>query len=369
MKYDKDYWTVYYKDKEMQNNSPFSEFCVEFIKHGGELLDICCGDGRDSMFFAGNNLSVDAFDINNLDNAPFNFKQIDLTNKAHSFSYQKQFDDVYCRSVLHAVTEDIEDYILINSNNVLKNNGLLFIEARSDKGTMPDNGHYRRLIDYELIKKKLIYLGFEIVYCIEGVNLSKTEFENPVLFRIVAKKIGGIEIKSDINFPDFHKNKQPINKDSASHLLLSCKKVMDQHNIPFLLVFGTLLGAYRDNDFIGHDEDVDIALFEKDLPKISALINDGYFKAYGINLIRRDGDILISLQYKNDYIDLYFFKDSGAQYRCGGHYIERSQIDKPNTTINFLGANFKTVNNVEVYLAEKYGNDWRTPIRGKNATT
>ena len=176
-----------------------------------------------------------------------------------------------------------------------------------------------------------------------------------------------MKIYSDMTFDEFHPpDKAPLNKESAKHLLLSTKKVLK--DIPFLLCYGTLLGAYRDHDFIEYDMDVDIALFDEDREKIDQLIKDGRFATYGLELIRHDYN-LYSMKYKNDYIDLYFFKNHNKDiFKCGSLFLRKTQILNGLTTINFMGEEFKTVNNIEEYLLEKYGPTWREPIKGQHGT-
>ena len=65
---------------------------------------------------------------------------------------------------------------------------------------------------------------------------------------------------------------KPINKVIAKENLLLLKSILDNNNVLFLLSFGTLLGAVREHDFISHDEDIDLILFKKDLPKFLSLL-------------------------------------------------------------------------------------------------
>ena len=50
----------------------------------------------------------------------------------------------------------------------------------------------------------------------------------------------------------------------ACELLENMKQILDKNNILFWLDFGTLLGAYRDKDFISYDCDIDIAILYED---------------------------------------------------------------------------------------------------------
>jgi hypothetical protein len=55
-----------------------------------------------------------------------------------------------------------------------------------------------------------------------------------------------------------------VNTVKALNILLDLKKVMDNLQIPFWLDGGTLLGAYRENQFMDTDFDVDIGMFGED---------------------------------------------------------------------------------------------------------
>ena len=59
--------------------------------------------------------------------------------------------------------------------------------------------------------------------------------------------------------------KKEIDVELALENLLLAKDIFDKKSIPFWLTDGTLLGFYRDNEFIKHDEDVDLGCFISNL--------------------------------------------------------------------------------------------------------
>jgi len=96
-----------------------------------------------------------------------------------------------------------------------------------------------------------------------------------------------------------------IDKDIAFANLLTAKQILEDNGIRFGLMFGTLLGAVRDGDFIDWDEDIDIYLLEeqrKDFHNVLQL-----FRNRGLELVRADGD-LYSVMRDGQYIDFYFFR-------------------------------------------------------------
>jgi len=347
MNYDVEYWKNYHATIKLMPQSSFAEFCLLYMNAGDKVLDVCCGNGRDADFFHTRKMNVTAFDIADLDK-PYEYSKRDLNDKDLVYS---GFNHVYCRFVLHAIPENLEDYILLVSHNALLMRGNLYIEVRSNEG-VDDGHHYRRLIDYDEIERKLNNIGFEIIYDDEDTGLS-VDYDDPVLLRIVAKKTK--EIKRSGNNPKY------LDRDNATHLLLSVKKALN--NIPFYLAFGTLLGAYRENNFIEHDVDVDIVLDAEYYNDVHLLLLHGYFALYDLRVFRLDKNI-ISFAYKGDYIDLYFLKKCGAYHVLEKSYeIESYQIDNEPTKINFIGEEFNTFNNIEDYLVKLYGKEWNTPIK------
>ena len=71
-------------------------------------------------------------------------------------------------------------------------------------------------------------------------------------------------------------NNDELNKDDAKYMLSTIKKVLEQNGVHFLLNFGTLLGAVRDHDFIGHDYDIDLAMHVKYRERFLELIPELY---------------------------------------------------------------------------------------------
>ena len=60
----KEYWEIYYsKHREPNKPSSFALFCVNYVKAGCTLIELGCGNGRDSIFFSREvDLSVIAVD-------------------------------------------------------------------------------------------------------------------------------------------------------------------------------------------------------------------------------------------------------------------------------------------------------------------
>ncbi len=212
---DKNYWDKFYKyngyKNDIQQNSSFAEFCQSnfFNNKKFRIIELGFGNGRDSIFFVKNNHNVVAIDQSNV--------AIDIEKEIFSSIYKDNIilkntdfvledycnyfdiDAFYSRFTMHSIPEEDEDIILSKVHNSLKKGGLFCIEARTIKDPLYGNGealgkhafytdHYRRFIDTNIFIKKVLNLGFKLVYFIEKDNLSIYKNDNPVLMRAILEK-------------------------------------------------------------------------------------------------------------------------------------------------------------------------------------
>ena len=202
----KNYWDKFYKNKKAPHKSSlFAIFCLKFLKKSEVIIDIGCGNGRDTIFFLKNGYVCYGVDQSKSiisknkrlypkyknyflckDLSKINFNKI--TNKAFS---------VYSRFSLHAINKT-EEKTFFNNLNKSKKLQLLMIETRTIYDELFGKGkkistneyltdHYRRFIDPTDIKKKL-KKKFKIIYYFLGKNLAKYKKENPKILRIILKK-------------------------------------------------------------------------------------------------------------------------------------------------------------------------------------
>ena len=95
--------------------------------------------------------------------------------------------------------------------------------------------------------------------------------------------------------------------------LLDLKQQLNHNRVPFGIIYGTLLGAVREQYFLAHDDDVDIFMLDENRKKLlSLLIN---FRKLGFEVARYEGDLL-SIIRKGDYIDIYFFRKKHFRKAC-----------------------------------------------------
>ena len=61
--------------------------------------------------------------------------------------------------------------------------------------------------------------------------------------------------------------KKKINKEEYEKDLLDIKRVLDEYDLKVWLIFGTLLGAVRDNDFLEWDDNINMAVYEEEFER------------------------------------------------------------------------------------------------------
>lgn len=211
---DEDYWNQYYTDKKLENveklePSLFARYVFEkYMEKEKQLIELGCGNGRDSLWFAEKGLCVTGIDSSEIVIKDLQKRMssdwctfiCDDFVSAESI-YQIQYDYCYSRFTLHAINERQEDQILEKAYGMLKEEGCLFIEARSihdgkyglgkqvERNAFIYDGHYRRYIEQSELILKLKKIGFVIVENAESSQFAPKEGENAVCIRVVARKL------------------------------------------------------------------------------------------------------------------------------------------------------------------------------------
>lgn len=170
-----------------------------------------------------------------------------------------------------------------------------------------------------------------------------------------------------------------LTKQDARSNLLNFKNVMAGLGLPFFLMEGTLLGAYRDGDFVkGDEDDIDIGMMEdyytiENIDRIT-----GGLHALGFELIKKfthpETGTLEGIAYKRgtNHIDVFAIHIKGDDAfmlaRGWGRpgfppiiaYMYPIHCFQKFGTIQFLDTEFAIPNDVEAFLSARYA-DWKTP--------
>lgn len=126
------------------------------------------------------------------------------------------------------------------------------------------------------------------------------------------KKLEKIEVKKKLMSASFNKE--------AAHVLKKFSDALNAEGITFWLEFGTLLGYYREHDFISHDCDMDTGAYLEDAERVNkVLTRAGFTRCRKFTILDEDG---LEECYKHkDYkttIDVMYFrkKESTKEMYC-----------------------------------------------------
>jgi adenylylsulfate kinase-like enzyme/SAM-dependent methyltransferase len=208
--YDRDtsYWNAYYESKpNIEQSSLFAVAIGSQLKKSCTILDLGCGNGRDSLYFYKLGLNVTAIDSSDLIIRGLQ-EQYNKGNLCFicddfvcsSMIYAGQYDYCYSRFSLHAINEEQEDEVIANVYKVLKEGGKFFLEVRSvnddlyGKGKKVGNnsyfydGHFRRFLKCDELENKMLAVGFKIEYSKEQRGFSPFGKDDPPIIRMILKK-------------------------------------------------------------------------------------------------------------------------------------------------------------------------------------
>jgi|GEM_PF-2609949 len=169
-------------------------------------------------------------------------------------------------------------------------------------------------------------------------------------------------------------------KEQALKNLIDAKRVFGELSIPFCLMDGTLLGAYRDRDFIEGDyDDIDISFspeYSEKVPLIFKKFEEAGFKKFKQWDLRGKFEGGAVIRGGNHVDFFYVHKKMNEAYNLGRNalpgnskeymtYVHPIECFAKLDRLIFKGMEFNIPNRVEDFLKARYG-DWKTPIaRGK----
>jgi SAM-dependent methyltransferase len=204
------YWAKFYARTGFAKGSTFFEKVDSWPDVPGRVIDIGCGDGRDSNAFGRVGRSVVGLDRSAVgvqharDKAAemglsdrVQFEVCDVADDARTVLASVTADSdesvlFYLRFFLHSVPEPVQDTLMQAIADVARPGDMLAAEFRTDKdeGRSKTYGdHFRRFQNGSAFGRTLQQrYGFEVLDEQEGTGLSVYGDEDPELYRVIARR-------------------------------------------------------------------------------------------------------------------------------------------------------------------------------------
>lgn len=170
---------------------------------------------------------------------------------------------------------------------------------------------------------------------------------------------------------------------NSINAIIKLEEILRTNNIPYNVVFGTMLGAVREKGFIKNDLDIDIAIWHDEVNErlTEILQQNGCHKVRSIKT--DNGDFGMEETYSIlgvnvDFFHFYKTEENELPYTCV--YIRRDAVEPGNLNHNkwmpiqlFLPMSreitytqFESIQvpipvNAIEFLEARYGQNWRTP--------
>ena len=202
----RDFWSRQYgaqADRIPRDPSPFARW-VAGQQPPGVLVDVGCGNGRDTRFFAEQGYAVTGLDA--VPNAsrrllkemepeqrpevlPFNLESLRQTLAAGArASFSPEPVTVYGRFLLHALSDRTRQHFGRYTSMALRSGGRGYLEFRTERDSSRRKAfgeHYRQYLDPDLVVAEATAAGARVLHVEQALGLSPFENEDPHLCRMI----------------------------------------------------------------------------------------------------------------------------------------------------------------------------------------
>ncbi len=194
------FWQKFYddqlQDRVLLPPSQFAAFVAQELSPHSSIIDVGCGNGRDTIFFSLLRFDVVGIDASeqgiavaraNADRLGFNrtplYQSLASSDRVVSEIAKRTEAElcVYGRFFLHAITQDVQDaFLLLLSKNLSVGQKLAFeYRTLEDEALLKvASPHYRRYQSMQMLDAQLHDLGFDKVYGTQGQGLAKYQDED-----------------------------------------------------------------------------------------------------------------------------------------------------------------------------------------------
>lgn len=207
-----------------------------------------------------------------------------------------------------------------------------------------------------------------------------------VIFANIVKKFKiqpGIYGHRDKRFAEFNESPQEI-REKLINLLVALEEMCQGVGAEFWLECGTLLGAYRNQDFIPHDPDADVGMLYNNLVKLQnqKSRNKDFLFEFEPKCSQREPDIKAQVDARiidtlsGIYVDIFAFSEikkgrysskwvgfNGLDIRIGAYPGIFHDYDEllPLSDCTLHGCKFKCPNKTKEHLQKMYGKNLAPP--------
>lgn len=197
------FWDNYYSDKTTPVlPSQFAAFVANELERTTTIVDVGCGSGRDSLFFARHHFNVVGIDASssaveyarstaasqNLQSAQFFKSDVKDQTLSETLAGLEGRLCVYARFFLHAIDDPEEARLLDSLVRAFKPGDQFAVEYRTDEDAdTPKEAapHFRRFVRPEAFDKRVSAIGLCKVFGVTGRGFAKHKSEDAHVARAI----------------------------------------------------------------------------------------------------------------------------------------------------------------------------------------
>lgn len=207
-----DYWNHFYASRDALKLSAPSQFAAFVAQEAGDahlIIEVGCGTGRDSLFFARHGFDVVAIDgseaaiegceksrqAQGLERIGFTCCSVGSTAFGAALVKAREVSSgpamAYARFFLHAITDEDELCFFRDMAAALRTGDRLAVEYRTTRdevGKKVTQPHFRRYVEPSKVAASAAKFGFTIDYSVEGYGFAKYMNDDAYVARAVFRK-------------------------------------------------------------------------------------------------------------------------------------------------------------------------------------
>jgi SAM-dependent methyltransferase len=205
------HWNDFYRSRKRERvpttSSSFARWVADQLPHRRHILDVGCGNGRDSVFFAERGHRLTALDASPhalrltrrlatehavaVRTAHLNLSDLRSTLLSGArFARLKRPPDIYARFLLDAIAPDSRRNFFRWAQMIQRRGGVTYLEFRTWHGVLRASAsrfHYRALLDPDSVIAEIESHGGIVVHDERGTRRARYDGENPRVCRVTVR--------------------------------------------------------------------------------------------------------------------------------------------------------------------------------------